>query len=162
MTKCPTGWESNGEPRRQCIRTGDVGEAISSVLFNDNTTQWPFLAAPHGRWEGPLLNGRNPVLLGNRGLYFDGHDDYMRLYDIRFNFQMTINAWVYVFSDHGHLFSLETASPCNKLLCGDNELAVKFANVDGPKIFGRWDDEDSHGVDASGFINFWKIITFRF
>jgi hypothetical protein len=162
MTQCPTGFESNGEPRRQCVLSGDAGGIISSVIFNDNETSWPWMAAPFGRFEAPLLVGRHPVLLPNRGLYFDGHDDYMRMYDIRLNFQMTIHAWVYVFGDHGHLFSLETASPCNKLLCGDNELAVKFANVDGPKIFGRWDEEDSHGADASGFINFWKILAFRF
>jgi hypothetical protein len=162
MAKCPTGFTENGEPRRQCIRDGDIGDIVLSVNFNDNETQWPFLAQFNGRFEGPVLVGRHPVLLPNRGLYFDGHDDFMRMYDIRLNFQMTIHAWVYVFGDHGHLFSLETASPCNKLLCGDNELAVKFANVDGPKIFGRWDEEDSHGADASGFINFWKILAFRF
>jgi hypothetical protein len=75
---------------------------------------------------------------------------------------MTIHAWAFVFSDHGHLLSFETASPCNKLLCGDNELAVKFANNNGPKIYGRWDEEDSLGADASGILNAWKIFAFRF
>jgi hypothetical protein len=162
MTQCPTGFENSGEPRRQCILSGEAGAIISSVNFADNETQWPFTAQYNGRFEGPILHGKHPVLLPNRGLYFDGNDDFMRMYDIRLNFQMTIHAWIYVFSDHGHLFSLETASPCNKLLCGDNELAVKFANNAGAKIYGRWDDEDSDGADASGFMNAWKILAFRF
>jgi hypothetical protein len=44
MAKCPTGFLENGEPRRTCDIIGAVGEVISQVNFNDNTTQWPFLA----------------------------------------------------------------------------------------------------------------------
>jgi hypothetical protein len=160
MAKCPTGWTKNGEPKRTCDRDGDVGDVISSVIFNNNVTQWPFIASPFGRYEAPVLLGNRPTLLPNRGLYFN--DNFLRLYEIRFNFQMTIHAWVHVFSETGFLFSLETASPCNKVLCGDNELAVKFGVENGPKIYGRWDEEDSDGVDASVFMNAWNILAFRF
>jgi hypothetical protein len=133
MTQCPTGFNSNGEPRRQCILDAaiGVGGVIADVVFNNALNKWPFLALPFGRFEAPLLHGRHPVLLPNRGLYFDGHDDYMRLYDIRFNFQMTFHVWTFVFGDKGHLFSLETASPQNANLLGDNELAIKFDVIDG-------------------------------
>jgi hypothetical protein len=121
------------------------------------------LGLPFGRFEGPLLNGRNPVLLPNRGLYFDGFDDFMRLYDIRFNFQMTIHAWLHVFEEDGFLFSLETASPQNSQLLGDNELAIKFGVVDGAqKIFGLWDAQESIKASASLFLNHWKILAFTF
>jgi hypothetical protein len=162
MAQCPTGFSPNGEPRRECIRDGDEGEIISAVTFNDNATQWPFLATPFGRWEGPILIGRNPVLLPNRGLYFDGHDDFMRMYDLRLNFQMIIHSWVHVFSDEGHLFSLETSVPNTKDIF-DQELAIKFGLIDGAqKIYGVWDAEDSTAACACGFLNKWKMLTFRF
>jgi hypothetical protein len=162
MTQCPTGFDNNGEPRRQCILSGEAGAIISSVNFADNETQWPFTAQYNGRFEGPILHGKYPVLLPNRGLYFDGHDDFMRMYDIRLNFQMIIHAWVHVFSDEGHLFSLETSVPNNKNI-GDQELAIKFSVINGAqKIYGVWDAEDSTAACACGFLNKWKMITFRF
>jgi hypothetical protein len=85
----------------------------------------------------------------------------MKLFDIRLNFQMTVHAWAFVFGDKGHLFAFETASPCNGLLCGDNELSIKFDVRDHvPSIFGAWDREDSTAIDASGLIRNWKIYNF--
>jgi hypothetical protein len=162
MQKCPTGWDKN-DAKRQCIATHTPGDVISSINFLDSETQWPFMGTYGGRYEGPLLNGRKPVLLANRGLYFDGHDDYMRLYDIRFNYQLTLHAWIYNFDDNGFVFSLETASPCEGLLCGDNELAVKFAVKDNStKIMGVWDKHESGAACACAFLNAWKILHFRF
>jgi hypothetical protein len=121
------------------------------------------MAAPFGRFEAPLLIGNQPTLLPNRGLYFDGDNDFLRMYDIRLNFQMTIHAWVYVFSDVGHLFSLETSVPTSKLLSLDQELAIRFDVIDGAqKIFGVWDGEDSDPACACNFLNKWKILNFRF
>jgi hypothetical protein len=162
MAKCPTGFEKNLGLRRTCDRVGDIGAVISSVNFNDNETSWPWIAIGHGRYEAPVIIAKHPVLLPNRGLYFDGNDDFLRLYDIRFNFQFTIHAWVYVFSETGHLFSLETASPNNKNIF-DQELAIKFGvENDNQKIFGVWDDETSTGACACSFLNKWKIVHFRF
>jgi len=84
MSSCPTGWAENSV-KRICESTHNEGDVLSSVNFLDNETQFPFLAQFNGRWEAPLLSGRVPVILANRGLYFDGHDDYMRLYDFRFS-----------------------------------------------------------------------------
>ena len=138
------------------------GDVISSMNFLDSETQWPFLGTHGGRYEGTLLEGKRPVLLANRGLYFDGHDDYMRLYDIRFNYRITIHTWIYLIDDYGHLLSFETASPNEKNIF-DNELAVKFLIDSGSsKIHGRWDDEVSTGACACAFRNAWKILHMRF
>jgi hypothetical protein len=164
MAKCPTGFLPNGAPRWTCDLQGEIGDIIADVNFNLNPTQWPFLAAPHGRFEAPLLLGNRPTLLPNRGLYFDGDNDFLRMYEIRLNFQMTIHAWVLVFGDEGHLFSLETSIPHNKGLgITDQELAIRFGIVDGvQKIIGVWDKEDTPGAAAGAFLNNWKILHFRF
>jgi len=165
MAKCPTGFLKNLGARRTCDIDIDVGGIIADVNFNLNP-QWPFQALPFGRFEAPLITFNAPTLLSNRGLYFDGDNDFMRMYDIRLNFQMTIHAWIYVFSPEGHLFSLETSIPHNKgfgLGLTDQELAIKFKIVDGVnKIIGVWDSEDSTGAAAAGFLNHWKILHFRF
>jgi hypothetical protein len=44
MTSCPTGWVENDGVKRTCDRDADIGSIISSVIFNDNDTQWPFMA----------------------------------------------------------------------------------------------------------------------
>jgi hypothetical protein len=162
MTKCPTGFTKNGEPSRTCDRDGDIGDIISSINFADSLTQWPFVADYNGRYEGPILIGKNPVLLPNRGLYLDGNDDFMRLYDVRLNFQMTIHCWINVFSETGHVFSLETSVP-NSQNIFDNELAVKFDVENGAqKIYGVWDATVSAPGDGSGFMKTWTILHFRF
>jgi len=166
MAKCPTGFLANLGPRRSCDLDIDIGGIISDVTFNLNASQWPFLGLPFGRFEAPLLLPNRPTLLPNRGLYFDGDNDFLRMYEIRLNFQMTIHAWVLVFGDAGHLFSLETSVPANKVLglgILDQELAIKFGVVDGvQKIIGVWDREDTPGVDASAFLGLWKILNFTF
>jgi len=161
MAKCPTGFTKN-ESRKACDIVGAIGEVISSITFPTAVTQWPFLALPFGRFEAPVIPLNVPTLLPNRGLYFDGDGDFLRLYDIRFNFQFTIHAWVHVFKETGHLFSLETSIPNNKNIF-DQELAVKFA-VDGDMqlIHGVWDDEVSTPALATGFLNAWKIFAIRF
>jgi len=165
MAFCPTGFSDSGDTRRQCIIDGDIGDVLLSINFPDNDTQWPFLGL-NGRFEAPILPLFHPVLLPNRGLYFDGFDDFMRLYDFRFNFQMTIHAWVHIFEDNGFVFSLETATPHPTTILGvplgDIELGVKFAVEGGiPSIFGRWNDSDSTGAPAAGFLNNWKILNFQ-
>jgi len=165
MWACPTGFNSNGEPRRQCILDAaiGVGGVVADFLFNEMDTQWPFMGIPFGRMEGPLLFLKAPVLLPNRGLYFDGHDDFMNLKDIRLNFQMTIHAWVHVFEEEGYLFALDTASPQNHKILGDNELAIKFGVDNGAAvIFGLWDAQESIKASASALLGNWKILAFRF
>ena len=76
MAFCPTGFTANGEPGRRCAIDGDIRDVISSNKFDDNDTQWSFIGL-NGRFEGPLLPGRYPVLQPNRGLYFAEFDDFM-------------------------------------------------------------------------------------
>jgi len=151
MAKCPTGFLENLGIRRSCDLDIDIGGIIASIIFPDNDTQWPFLGL-NGRFEAPLLPINWPTLLPNRGLYFDGFSDFMRMYDIRLNFQMTIHAWVHIFGDTGYVFSFETASPQTTHLTGNNELGIKFDLVDGiQNIFGVWDGRDSSAAPALGF-----------
>jgi hypothetical protein len=95
-------------------------------------------------------------------LYFDGNDDFMRLYDIRLNFEMTIHVWVNIFSETGFIFSLETATHKSSGF-GDIELAVKLGvENDAQKIYGVWDATTSSAGDASCFMENWRILAFRF
>jgi len=162
MAKCPTGFALNGEPSRTCDIEGGIGDIISSMTFNTNPSQWPFLALPFGKFEAPIIFLNHPTLLPNRGLYFNGFTNFLRLYEIRFNFQLTIHAWVYAFSNSGYLFSLETATPQNAGgLLEDNELAVKFGEFNGPKIYGIWNTVDSTHASAESLLNNWSIIHFQ-
>lgn len=161
MTRCPTGWTQN-DAQRVCVLSHNTGDVLSSVNFLDSDTQFPFMATYNGRWEAPLLAGRHPVLMASRGLYFDGNDDYMRLYDFRFSHLITIHVWVHVFEERGHLFALETATPKRHGL-GDQELAIAFkVKDDGSQIiYGKWQEEEPEACSCA-FLNQWKILTFQF
>jgi len=124
MAKCPTGFKGVDE---RCQRGGAAGDVISSVNFADNF-DWPIIANFHGRFELPLGLLKRPILLPNRGVYFDGDNDFIRMYDVRLNFQMTIHAWTFIFGTEGYLFSLET-SIGNTHNVFDQELAVKFGGL---------------------------------
>jgi len=161
MALCPTGFKGVDEPRRECQRVGLEGDVISSVNFADHEN-FPVIANFNGKFEVPFGPLKRPTLMRNRGVYFDGDNDFLRMLDVRLNFQMTIHAWTFIFGTEGYLFSLETSVGNNNNIF-DQELAVRFGGRanNNLQVCGLWNAEEEC-ADGPQFLDAWKILAFRF
>ena len=98
----------------------------------------------------------DPSLYPNRGLNFDGVDDYMQLIDLILNGRFSVTTWI-MKQGPGTLLSFISITPTPV------PSSVELAFKSGSEILSiYWNEQTTEWIQTPEFDSSWKLLTFIF